>query len=96
MVGWAQPRHDNGKLLIGNLSCTVVRRSPSSIVNPPSPARQDTWRPDWHFCSPRADPYPTRLLFVAYGREATRINGNHEWLTSNVIGWWTTKYGIYL
>jgi hypothetical protein len=35
-----------------------------------------------------------RLLFVVYGREATRVNGNHEWLTSNVIGWWTNKYGI--
>jgi hypothetical protein len=35
-----------------------------------------------------------RLLFVAYGREETRINGNHKWLTSNVICWWTNKYGV--
>jgi hypothetical protein len=37
----------------------------------------------------------TRLLFVVYGRDATRINGNHEWSTGNVIDWWTNKYGIY-
>ena len=37
---------------------------------------------------------PARLLFVVCGREATTINGNHEGLTSNVIGWWTNKYGI--
>jgi hypothetical protein len=47
-------------------------------------------------------PWPERPLkitghatqLVVYGREATRINGNHEWLTSNVIGWWTNKYGL--
>jgi catechol 2,3-dioxygenase-like lactoylglutathione lyase family enzyme len=34
-----------------------------------------------------------RLLFVVYGREATRISGNHEWLTSNVIAWCTQPLG---
>jgi hypothetical protein len=38
---------------------------------------------------------PACLLFVVYGREVTRIDGNHEWLTSNVIRSWTNKYGIY-
>jgi hypothetical protein len=38
---------------------------------------------------------PARLLFVVYGREATRINGNHQRLTSNVMVWWTSTYGIY-
>jgi hypothetical protein len=36
-----------------------------------------------------------RLLFVVYGRDPTRINGNHEWSAGNVIGWWTGTYGIY-
>jgi hypothetical protein len=38
---------------------------------------------------------PARLLFLAYGRESTRINGNHERPTGNVIAWWTGRYGIY-
>ena len=45
-----------------------------------------------------ATPYRSRsarLLFVVYGRETTRFNRHHELLTSNLIGWWTNKYGIY-
>lgn len=40
-------------------------------------------------------PWPLRqlVLFVVYGREATRIDGNDECLTSIVIGWGTSKYG---
>jgi hypothetical protein len=40
--------------LIGKSSCTVVSKSPSSMANPPSPARQITCRPGWHLCSPSA------------------------------------------
>jgi hypothetical protein len=59
------------------------------------PARGVVWR-----CSVAAVAITCRsrsagLLFVVYGRKTTRINGNHEWLTSNVIGWWTNKYEIY-
>jgi hypothetical protein len=38
---------------------------------------------------------PARLLFVVYGREATRINGNHEGLMKIVITWCTNNYEIY-
>ena len=38
---------------------------------------------------------PARLLFVVYGREATRINSHHEWLISNVIACSAEHYGIY-
>ena len=42
-------------------------------------------------------PYRSRsacLLFVVYDREATRINGNQEWLISNVIACRADNYGI--
>ena len=38
------------------------------MVNPPSPARQITCRPGWHFCSPSADGMP--LAIVPWSRLA--------------------------
>lgn len=35
------------------------------------------------------------LLFVVYDQESTRINRYQECLTSNLIGWWTNKFGLY-
>ena len=46
-------------------------------------------------CGPSIRNGPARLLFVVYGREATRINSHHEWLISIVIACSAEHYGIY-
>jgi hypothetical protein len=49
-------------ILMGRFSRTVVKRSPRSMETPPSPARQITCRPGWHFCSPSADGMPSAIV----------------------------------